>query len=166
MFTFSRTAKRFALLSVLVVLLIGGLAACGGPASAQQNTAVAQPNATSVVRTYLQLFNAGMRSGDFSAMASVYAPDATVSRSTPEGETFILRGLNSIIAYYSHLSRGAPGVQFYRDKWYDLSPSIVLNYEHATGPGYSRPTLCSHLFVLQKGKIHQLFWVAYYAGKR
>src|SRR5438034_10962946 len=64
---YSRKAKLFALLSLLAVLLLSGLAACGGPANAQQTTTTTAPqaNANTVVTTYLQLFNAGMKSGDF-----------------------------------------------------------------------------------------------------
>src|SRR5205809_7645728 len=64
---YSRKAKLFALLSLLAVLLLSGLAACGGPANAQQTTTTApQANANTVVTMYLQLFNAGMKSGNFS----------------------------------------------------------------------------------------------------
>src|SRR5947199_2029407 len=91
-----RKTNPLALLIVLVVFLLSGLAACGGGANAQPSTTQSnaqlsattpEPDARTVVTTYLQLFNAGMRSGDFSAMASVYAPDATLTQSNPKGVT-------------------------------------------------------------------------------
>src|SRR5438034_5565823 len=99
---YSRKAKLFALLSLLVVLLLSGLAACGEQAnalpsttqsSAQQNSTSTQPGAPTVVTKYLQLFNAGMKSGDFAALASVYAPDATLTQSNPKGVTTVIHGL-------------------------------------------------------------------------
>jgi hypothetical protein len=99
-------------------------------------------------------------------MDSVYAPDATLYRSTPQGETIVLHGLSSIIAFYQRTYRAIPGYQWVRDTWYYLSPTIVLNYEHTIGGAQRLPSRCSHLFVLQNGRIHQLFWVVYFPGKR
>jgi hypothetical protein len=130
-----------------------------GPASDQQG-------ALAVVATYYQILNAGLRNGNFSAMASVYAPDAMLSRSLPSGDTIVVHGLNQIISYYHQGYLSFPGNQFVRDAWYQLSPNIVLNYEHTVNPAQRQGARCSHLFVLQNGKIKQLFWVAYFAGSR
>lgn len=161
----SRTAKRFALLNVLVVLLVGGLAACGGPASAQQNTAPAQPNATSVVTTYLQIFNAGMRSGDFSAMASVYAPDATLTQSNPKGVTTVVHGLANIITFYQGFQKKLPGYQWTVEHMRSLAPNVVLVYQHAGSPPLRVPGRCMHVFVVQNGKISSYDWATYYPGQ-
>jgi hypothetical protein len=90
-----RKTNPLALLIVLVVFLLSGLAACGG-ANAQPNTTPSEPSATTVVTTYLQLFNAGMKSGDFSTMSSVYAPEATLTQSNPKGVTAVIHGLANI----------------------------------------------------------------------
>ena len=165
MSTFSRTAKRFALLSVLVVLLIGGLAACGGSANAQPSTASPQPKATSVVTTYLQLFNAGMRSGDLSAMASVYAPDATLTQSNPKGVTTVIHGLAGIITFDQGVKAKFPGFQWTVENMYSLAPDVVLVYQHAGSPPQQVPGRCAHLFVVDHGKITRYDWITYYPGQ-
>jgi len=165
MHTLSRTAKRFALLGVLVVLLLGGLAACGGPASAQQSSAAPQPSATTVVTTYLQLFNAGMRSGDFSAMASVYAPDATLTQSNPKGVTTVVHGLAKIITFYQGLQKKLPGYQWTVETMRSLASNVVLVYQHAGSPPLRVPGRCMHVFVVQDGKITSYDWATYYPGQ-
>ena len=40
---------------------------------------------------YFLVFKAGMRSGDFSALASVYAPDTTLTESSPKGVITLLQ---------------------------------------------------------------------------
>jgi hypothetical protein len=152
-------------IGLLMVLVVGMLSSCQATQAAPRLRAGPQPAEVLVAR-YYQILNAGMRSGDFSAMASVYAPDATLHHSTPQGQTSTFHGLNAIIAYYHRTYLSTPGIQFVRDTWYDLSPTIALNYEHTINSGQRVPARCSHLFVLQFGKIHQLFWVVYFAGAR
>ena len=168
MHTSSRTAKRFALLSLLVVLLIGGLAACGGAANAQPNTTTTQskPGATTVVTTYLRLFNAGMRSGDFSALASVYAPDATLTQSNPKGVTTIVHGLTNILTFYQGVHTKFPGFQWTVESMRSLAPNVVLVYQHAGSPPLRVAGRCIHLFVLENGKITSYDWATYYPGQQ
>jgi hypothetical protein len=152
---------------IVLLMLIVFCAVCSSPAPrAAAGPATGSQSAEALVALYYRILNAGMRSGDFSPMASVYAPDATLTHSTPEGETSTFHGLNAIIAYYHRTYLSNPGIQFIRDTWYGLSPTIVLNYEHVSPPGFRLPTRCSHLFVLQNGKIQHLFWVVYFAGAR
>src|SRR5713101_4495182 len=134
--TYVRKAKLFAPLCLLVVLLISGLAACGGAANALQNTTAPEPGATTVVTTYLQLFNAGMRSGDFSTMDSVFAPDATLTQSNPKGVTTVVHGLAAI-------------TRFYQD---------------AGSPPLRVAGRCVHVFVVEDGKITSYDWATYYPG--
>jgi hypothetical protein len=89
--TSPRKAKLFAPLIFLVVLISGGLAACSSPVDTRQSTAPAQPDATRVVTHYLELFNAGMRSGDFFLMGAALAPDATLTQSNAQGVTTVVR---------------------------------------------------------------------------
>lgn len=163
--TSSRTAKLFVLLTVLVVLLLGGLAACGGPANAQPSTTAAPPSATSVVTRYLQLFNAGMRSGDFSALSSVYAPDATLTQSTPKGVTTVVHGLAKIISFYQGFQKKLPGYQWTVESMRILAPNVVLAYQHAGSPPLRVPGRCMHVFVIQNGKITSYDWATYYPGQ-
>jgi hypothetical protein len=139
--------------------------------SSQVPTAAAQPrlsqqNGEALVALYYQVFNAGLRNGDFSAMASVYAPDGILSQSDPQGENSTFQGLKAIIAFYHRVYLNIPGTQFKRDKLYDLSPTILLNYEHGMGTGLRLPPRCSHLFVIRNGRLHQVFWVVYFNGAR
>jgi hypothetical protein len=142
------------------------LVCTGQTEQALARSATASNDAEALVVRYYQILNAGLRNGDFSAMAAVYAPDATLSHSTPQGVTSEFHGLNAIIAYYHRTYLSIPGVQFIRDDWYQLSPTIVLNYEHTAKGAFQKPARCSHLFVMRNGKIHQLFWVVYFAGAR
>ena len=167
-------ANLLALLTLLVVFLLSGLAACGGGANAQPNTTQsnAQPNTTpsgpsasTVVTTYLQLFNAGMRSGDFSAMASVYAPDATLTQSSPKGVTTVLHGLTAITSFYQGLKTKFAGYQWTVESMRSLAPNIVLVYQHAGSPPLRVAGRCVHLFVVQDGKIATYDWATYYPGQ-
>lgn len=162
----SRTAKLFVLLSFLVVLLIGGIAAWSGQANAlQQNSAAPQSNATTVVKRYLKLFNAGMRSGDFTEMASIYAPDATLTQSNPKGVTTVFHGLAKIMAFYHGLQKQLPGYQWTVETMRSLAPNVVLVYQHAGSPPLKVPGRCIHVFVIEHGKITSYDWATYYPGQ-
>jgi ketosteroid isomerase-like protein len=173
--TYARKANLFALLSLLVVLLISGLAACGGSTNAQSNTTQsnAQPNttpsepgATTVITTYLQLFNAGMRSGDFSAMASVYAPDATLTQSNPKGVTSVVHGLANITTFFQGLKTKFSGYQWTVESMRSLAPNVVLVYQNAGSPPLRVAGRCIHVFVVQNGKITSYDWATYYPGQQ
>src|SRR5215831_18636821 len=71
---FQRSGFARLLGPLLVVGVLAALAACGSAVHAQAATQPA-PKATDVVQSYLKIFNAGMQSGDLSALASVFAPD-------------------------------------------------------------------------------------------
>jgi hypothetical protein len=169
-----RKTNPLTLLTVLVVFLLSGLAACGGGANAQpsttqsntqQSATSSDPGATTVVTTYLQLFNAGMRSGDFSAMASVYAPDATLTQSSPKGVTTVLHGLTAITNFYQVLRTKFGGYQWTVESMRSLAPNIVLVYQHAGSPPLRVAGRCVHLFVVQNGKITSYDWATYYPGQ-
>jgi ketosteroid isomerase-like protein len=173
--TYARKANLLALLTLLVVFLIGGLAACGGVANAlpsttqtnaQPNTKPAESSATTVVTTYLQLFNAGMRSGDFSAMASVFAPDATLTQSNPKGVTTVVHGLAAITSFYQGLKTKFAGYQWTVESMRSLAPNVVLVYQHAGSPPLRVAGRCVHVFVVQNGKITSYDWATYYPGQQ
>jgi hypothetical protein len=173
--TLVRKTHPLALLIVFVVFLLSGLAACGAQANvlpittqanAQSNTTASELGATTVVKKYLQLFNAGMRSGDFSAMASVYAPDATLKQSNPKGVTTVLHGLAAIISFYQGLLTKFPGYQWTVESMRSLAPNVVLVYQHAGSPPLRIAGRCIHVFVVEDGKITSYDWATYYPGQQ
>lgn len=138
-----------------------------GGANAQQQTTTSspEPDARTVVTTYLQLFNAGMKSGDFSAMASVYAPEATLTQSSPKGVTTVLHGLAAITSFYQSLRAKFPGYQWTVESMRSLAPNVVLVYQHAGSPPLRVAGRCVHVFVVQDGKITRYDWATYYPGQ-
>jgi len=166
--TYARKAKLLALLALLVALIISGLAACGGGATARPNTTTPQPkpSATTVVRTYLQLFNAGMRSGDFSTIASVFASNATLTLSNPKGVTAVIHGLAAITSFYQGLRAKFAGYQWTVESMRSLGPNVVLVYQHAGSPPLRVAGRCVHMFVVEDGKITSDDWATYYPGQQ
>lgn len=156
------------LLALLAVLIMSGLAACGGGANAQPNTTTTQskPDATTVVTTYLQLFNAGMRSGDFSTMTSVFASNATLTQSNPKGVTAVFHGLAAITSFYQGLRAKFAGYQWTVESMRSLAPNVVLVYQHAGSPPLRVAGRCVHLFVVENGKISSYDWATYYPGQQ
>ncbi len=160
----ARKPNLLALLSLLVVILISGLSACGGSTNAQPNATSPGPSAPPVVLMYFQIFNAGMRSGDFSALASVYSPDATLTQSNPKGVTTVVHGLDAIMRFYQGIWTKFPGYQWTQDSMRSLDSNVVLSYEHAGSPPERVAGRCMHLFVVQNGKIMSLDWTTFYPG--
>jgi hypothetical protein len=156
-------------LIVFAVLLVGTISAyhlqahASGNRSDQENGGPDQ----AVVERYFQILNAGMISGDFSALAEVYAPDATLTQSTPKGVTTVYRGLDAITAWYQVFQARLPGMQFTEDAAHprrNLVPHVVLTYELATPVGFTHPGHCMHVFVIQAGHIATLDWATFYGG--
>ncbi len=155
--------KKVLLLGAFLLIML--LAACAGPASTVTNTTqAAAPSSTSVVMTYLRIFNAGMKSGDFSALHSVYASDATLTQSTPKGVTTVVHSLTAITNFYQGLRKKFPGFQWTVDAMRSLAPNVVLVYQHASGPSSKVPGRCIHVFVVEDGKITRYDWATFYPG--
>jgi hypothetical protein len=163
--THARKAKLLILFSLLVVILFSGLSACGGSTNAQPNATSPKPGAPPVVLTYFKIFNAGMRSGDFSALASVYSPEATLTRNSTNGVTTVIHGINAIVHFYEDLWAKYPGYQWTQESMRSLGANVVLSYEHAGSPPLRVASRCLHLFVVQNGKIMSLEWTTFYAGQ-
>lgn len=123
-------------------------------------------SATATVHAYFQALNAGMQSGDFRALASVYAPGATLTQSNPLGQTKVSHGLTQIIAFYKGAYAKLAGYHFTQDAMRSLSTTNVLSYEHAGSPPLSVAARCEHLFVIKNGRIATLDWVTFYAGQK
>ena len=149
-----------ALLSLLVVILISGLSACGGPTNAQPSPNSPKLSAPPVVWTYFKIVNAGYRSGDFSALATVYSPEATLTFSGRNSATKVVHGIDAIISFYQDISKNYRGYQFAQESVRSLDSNVVLSYERA-GTQLLTAGRCVHLFVIQNGKIMSVFWVVY-----
>jgi hypothetical protein len=146
------------------VVLLGLLSGCGAQASAAAHTP-ADPPDTQVVTTYFQILNAGMLSGDFTALSTVYAPDATLTQSSPTGKQVVATGLSEITNWYTAFQQAHPGIQFAQDRMRTLAPHVVLSYEHAPA-NWPIPGRCMHLFTLKGGLIESLDWATYYGGQK
>jgi hypothetical protein len=122
-------------------------------------------NPEAVVQKYFGILNAGMQSGDFSALATVYAADAVLTQNSPAGVTNVYHGLAEITGFYQATYAKLKGFQWTQDAMRKLSGTVVLSYEHAGSPPLTVPGRCSHLFVVKGNKIHSLDWTTFYPGK-
>jgi hypothetical protein len=151
-------------LTILAVFAVSALSGCGGVAHAQSN-APADPPDEAVIASYIQALNAGIQSGDFSALLAIYAPDAVLTASTPTGVTKVSTGTAEIAAYFQAFRTAHPGLVFAVDSVRILSPHVVLTYEHASPPGWAAPGRCMHLYILKQGQVQSLDWATFYPGK-
>src|SRR5262249_38646858 len=118
-----------------------------------------------VVDTYFTILNAGMHSGDFSQLATVYDADATLTQSNPKGVTIVAHGIDAIIAWYTTVLYGKfAGITFTQDERRSLAPHVVLSYEHAGTPTWIAPARCMHVFTLKAGWIYTTDWATFYGG--
>jgi hypothetical protein len=163
-----RTWVTSAGLILFALLLVGALSAYGlrAHATADPTPQDGQPD-QAVVTAYFHILNAGMQSGDFSALADVYAPDATLTQSTPKGVTTVYSGIDAITAWYKAFQARLPGMQFSEDADHplrNLAPHVVLTYEYAAPVGFTHPGHCVHVFAIQAGRIATLNWTTFYGG--
>lgn len=134
--------------------------------SAATDTAKHYRSAVSTVRAYFQVLNAGMTSGNFSGLSSVYAADAKLTKSGPDGKTTEYHGLTDIATFYQSLYQKNTNWQWTTDELRPLSKSIVLAYEHAGSPPLTVASRCMHVFVIKKGKIVSYDWTAFFPGQK
>jgi hypothetical protein len=140
------------------------LSAYGMRAYAASDPQDGQPD-QAVVTYYFQVLNAGLLSGDFSELAEVYAPDATLTQSNPKGVTIVANGLDAITTWYRGFQARFPGIQFTQESMRSLAPHVVLSYEHAGLPTAAQPGRCMHVFTLKGGKIVSTDWATYFGGQ-
>lgn len=161
--------RHLSALSIIVVVTLVLLSACSS-AQAQTKTSTQSPShllsASEVVEGYFSILNAGMKSGNFSALSSVFASDATLTRSTLDGKTAVYHGLAAITGFYNTLPAKVPGFQWTTDSLRSSSTTVVLAYEHAGTPSMALPSRCAHVFVVQNGKIVSYDWVVFFSGKK
>jgi hypothetical protein len=159
--------KRY-LVPVCLAMAIGlTIIHSGGARATSAHHALAKKggNPEAVVQKYFGILNAGMKSGDFSALATVYASDATLTQNTPAGVTNVYHGLTQITGFYQATYARLKGFQWTQDAMRRLSGTVVLSYEHAGSPPQSVPGRCSHLFVVKGNKIQSLDWTTFYGGQ-
>lgn len=123
-------------------------------------------SAAAVATAYFQVLNTGMATGDFSGLPSVFATDATLTKSNPDGKTTVYHGLTEITAFYQSLHDKLPGWQWTTDETRALSKSVLIAYEHAGSPPLSVASRCVHVFVVSKGRIAGYDWTAFYPGQK
>jgi ketosteroid isomerase-like protein len=156
-------------LAIIVVIALVLLSACAS-VQAQTQTSTQAPShllsASEVVEHYFSILNAGIKSGNFSALSSVFASDATLTRSTLDGKTTVYHGLAEITGFYDTLPTKVPGFQWTTDSLRSPSTTVVLAYEHAGTLSMALPSRCAHVFVVQNGKIVSYDWVVFFAGKK
>jgi hypothetical protein len=150
-------------LVAVVALLAVAITARGVPPTAHATPA--NPPDEAAITYYFEVLNAGMLSGDFSALAEVYAPDAVLTQSNPKGVTVVAHGLTEITAWYQGFQAKFPGIQFTQESMRSLAPHVVLSYERAGGPTWVAPGRCMHVFALKGGKIVSTDWATFYGGQ-
>src|SRR5437763_1398389 len=146
---------------IAATVLLAGVAA---PSASAQSPS-RQLSAQQVATRYFTVLNAGMRSGDFSALASVYAPDATLTASNPKGVTTVDHGLTAFTTFYQGLRTKFPGYQWTVESMRNLAPNVVLVYPHAGSPPLHVAGRCIHVFVVKGAKIASYEWATYYPGQ-
>jgi uncharacterized protein YdaL len=161
--------RHFSQLASTLAIALVLLSACAS-AQAQTQTTTQAPShplsASEVVDHYFSILNAGIKSGNFSALSSVFASGATLTRSTLDGKTTVYHGLAEITGFYDTLPTKVPGFQWTTDSLRSPSTTVVLAYEHAGTPSMALPSRCAHVFVVQDGKIVSYDWVVFFAGKK
>jgi hypothetical protein len=155
-----RFQRLYALVGAAVLL------SCSVVAVASAQSPSRQPSAPEVAMRYFTVLNAGMKTGDFSTLATVYAPDATLMQSNPLGVTTVVHGLAALTTYYQGLRAKLPGYQWATTNWHRVAPTVVIFYEHAGTPSMAAPGRCAHTIVVQNGKITSIDWVTYFPGKK
>ncbi len=151
---------------IIVLILLGACTSAQGSTQTAPQASPQVSDAPQVVESYFRLLNAGMKSGNFSALSSVFASDATLTRSTLDGKTAVYHGLTDIIGFYETLPAKATGFQWTTDSLRSPSTTVVLAYEHAGTSSMSLPSRCAHVFVVENGKIMNYDWTVFFAGQK
>lgn len=159
--------KRYLVPVCLAVALGLTMVQSGGAGATSTRHALAKKggNPEAVVQKYFGILNAGMQSGNFSDLATVYAADATLTQNSPAGVTNVYHGLAEITGFYQATYAKFKGYQWTQDAMRKLSGTVVLSYEHAGSPPQKVPGRCSHLFVVKGNKIQSLDWTTFYPGQ-
>ncbi len=178
-----RSQRRALLMAVLVfrvavAAFIGGMATAAAKSQAQ--AAPTAGHAQQVVNRYLTILNTGMSTPacDFSARATVYAPNARVNASAGPfapggpfgpGNAYGVQefdGIQAITGFYTKLchvlyAKGAVTPAWTQDQGFALSPTVLNSYEHVSFGGHLVGR-CMHVFAVSGEQITSLDWVVYH----
>ncbi len=160
------TISRRRILAGAAVTVPAGALALITPTTADAAEQQSGKHAREVVTRYFGILNAGMASADadFSALRTVYAPDAVLTQSSPAGVTHVYEGRHAVIGFYVSAWQNFHGLHWTQDHMRSLDTHVVLSYEHAGRPNQTKPGNCAHLFAVHRGLIDTLDWVTYYPG--
>jgi Na+-translocating ferredoxin:NAD+ oxidoreductase RnfD subunit len=156
-----RPTRLYPLVAALVVVML-----LASSAFAEPTTSPKVRTAQATVHAYFKILNAGMKSGNFSALSTVYAPNATLTQSNPLGQTKVSHGLTEITAFYEGAYSKFAGYEWTQDAMRSLAKTVVLSYEHAGSPPLTVAGRCAHLFVVKHGMIQSLDWTTFYSGQK
>jgi hypothetical protein len=132
------------------------------PAFARSPSAIPGRTAQAVVTTYFRIFNAGLQGAGFAALPSVYAPNATLTVSTPQGVTTVFQGLTPITGWYKGFAATHHGLRLTRERVRTPLPNVVIDYERAGMASHPLIGRCAHVFVVQQGKIVSDDFIVFY----
>ena len=116
------------------VLLLGSTAGAALARPMAAGNLAPQSRPLQVAHTYFAVLNAGMRSGDFSSLASVYAANARLTlyrylaRDIDPEKTGEAHGLAAITAMYRKLRAAFPGYQWTQLQVSRVSSAPVVSY--------------------------------------
>ncbi len=141
---------RVRLISLLCGVLV--LALTTG-STASLTIAAPAPSPAAVVATYFSLYNSTLRGGSVSQLAQVYTPDATLTVSTPAGQTSVFHKLPAIEGWYKAFAASHVGftLKFVSER--SPLPGMVVHYEIALNPANVIKGRCAHIFAVVNGMI-------------
>ena len=165
----SVTAPRRALplvaIGVLAVIaVVVALFAIPALRTSSETSSASSEQDLAIARSYVETFNSGMKTGDFSSLSGLMAPDVVVTTSNPQGQTAVHRGLSDTLAYFQAFQKGLAGYQWTTDDMRSLGPGVVIAYEHAGSPPQTIAGRCFHVFHIVNGKIVSYDWTTFYPG--
>jgi hypothetical protein len=124
------------------------------PSSVQRPT-----SAMAAVGAYFAMISSGWRTGNFSRLADVVAPHATLTRTDAHGHTAAYGGLTAIARYYLDARErgmlpevGIVGIRY-------LSASVLIAYTEAGGAGSTIVSRSVQVLVVKNDMIVGCDWV-------
>jgi hypothetical protein len=147
-----------------VLLLLGSMSSAALARPIPAGNPAPQSRPLQVAHSYFAVLNAGMRTGDFSSLASVYAGNARLTlyrylaRDIAPEKTGDAHGLAAITALYQKVQSAFPGYQWTLLQVNRVSSTRVVSYEWARGPGGSGSRDSETVFVIKGSKITRLAW--------
>jgi ketosteroid isomerase-like protein len=150
---------------ISTVMACALVAACLLTAREPAQAASPHNSAQALVKSYFAIANAGLNTGDFSALTTVYAPNVTLVVSNPKGVTTVLQGMAKITAWYKAWAAANVGAQLTSVRTTSPVPNMVIDYEQGYKPGHPNFAGCAHIFTVQSGKIVTDDWIVYYVKK-